>query len=161
MLLHGGGELNVTMSRTGADVEAVVVSDSVELGDTRQADDDLGHQQALAHHYDQRGAAGDDTRVFAMPFHQTEGFLKSCRFVVVKLDHDPFFSLRARRIFSGVIGNVLTRTPTASKIALLITAAVGSILSSPNPLAPTGPVGSNESAKACRSGGISRMDGIR
>src|SRR5262245_38460733 len=150
------------MPCTGADVEAVfVVSDPVELGDTRQADHDLGHEQALAHHYDQGRAAGDDACVFAVPFHQTEGFLKSCRFVVVKLDHGPFFSLRARRIFSGVIGKVLIRTPTASKIALLITAAVGSMLSSPNPLAPNGPVGSYESAKACRNGGISRMDGIR
>src|SRR4026207_1726849 len=52
------------------------------------------------------------------------------------------FSFRARRIFSGVIGRVFTRTPTASKMALLRTAAVGSMFSSPKPLAPKGPVGS-------------------
>ncbi len=43
------------------------------------------------------------------------------------------FSCRARRIFSGVIGRVFTRTPTASKMALLMTAAVGSMFSSPRP----------------------------
>jgi hypothetical protein len=52
------------------------------------------------------------------------------------------FSRRARRTFSGVIGSVFILTPTASKIALLITAAVGSMFNSPSPLAPNGPVGS-------------------
>src|SRR5215472_1601499 len=72
-----------------------------------------------------------------------------------------FFSLKARRTFSGVMGRVLMRMPTASKIALLMTAAVGSMLSSPSPLAPNGPVGSYELAKPYLSGGMSRIEGIR
>src|SRR6185503_9836277 len=132
------------MARAGADAQAVfgAVMDSVESRNAPQADHHPGHEQALAHHDQQRRAARDDAGVVAVLFHQAEGFFEGCRFLIVEADHRWFFSLRARRIFSGVIGKVLTRTPTASKIALLRTAAVGSMLSSPNPLAPNGPVGS-------------------
>ena len=72
--------------------------------------------------------------------------VKSLSLLVAASPRYVYFSLlcsrSALRIFSGVIGKVFILTPTASKIALLITAAVGSMFNSPRPLAPNGPVGS-------------------
>ena len=46
---------------------------------------------------------------------------------------------KALRSLSGVIGNSLKRTPTASKTALAMAGAVGAAAGSPIPLAPKGP----------------------
>ena len=61
----------------------------------------------------------------------------------------------ARRIFSGVIGRSLILTPTASYTALAMAEATQTILPSPTPLAPKGPVGSWDSTMMESSFGTS------
>ena len=52
----------------------------------------------------------------------------------------PLFSLSARNTDSGVSGNSVRRTPTASSMAFAIAGDTANVADSPAPLAPNGPL---------------------